>query len=72
MNLKVLSTTFFISIVEPSFTVLSAFLKNISYFVASKSPGDLGGYFLGLPLPRLGFPSNNSECLVFIWLFNAG
>jgi hypothetical protein len=72
MNLKVFSTTFFISKLESWFLALSVFLKKISYFVASKSPGDLGGYFLGLPLPLLGFPSNNSECFVFIWLFNAG
>jgi len=47
-------------------------VKNISYFVVSKSPAVFGGYFLGLPLPLLGCPSSNSGCFVFLWLFKAG
>ena len=43
-------------------------MKNTSYLVDSKSPAVLGGYFLGLPLPFFGFPSNNSGCFVFWWV----
>ena len=41
-------------------------VKNISYFVVSKSPAVFGGYFLGLPLPLFGWPSNSSGCFVFL------
>jgi hypothetical protein len=47
-------------------------LKKTSYFVDSKSPTVFGGYFLGRPLPLFGWPSNNSGCFVFLWLFKAG
>jgi len=47
-------------------------VKKISYFVDSKSPFVLGGYFLGLPLPLFGWPTSNSGCFVFLWLFSAG
>ncbi len=52
--------------------LLPVWLKNISYLVASKSPFDFGGYFLGLPLPLFGWPISNSGCFVFLWLFKAG
>ena len=62
----------FISIVTPSSGPLLFKVKNTSYFVVSKSPAVLGGYFLGLPLPLFGNPSRSSGCFVFLWLFKAG
>ena len=56
----------------PVSAALYGWLKKLSYFVLSKSDTVLGGYFLGLPLPLLIWPSNNSGCFVFIWLFKAG
>jgi hypothetical protein len=64
--------TFIISIFSSSAFFLKFSSKNLSYFKVSKSPSVLGGYFLGLPLPLFGSPSNNSGCLVFLWLFKAG
>ena len=56
----------------PSSGFLPFWVKKISYFVDSKSDTAFGGYFLGLPLPLFAWPSSNSGCLVFIWLFKAG
>ena len=56
----------------PSSGALLPKVKKTSYLVVSKSPAVFGGYFLGRPLPLFGWPSNNSGCFVFLWLFNAG
>ena len=72
MELNTFSTKFSTFKEIPSSAFLFAELKKLSYLVVSKSTWGLGGYFLGLPLPRLTCPSNLSGCLVFIWLFKAG
>ena len=58
--------------VSSVFGFLFSSSKNESYFVVSKSFPCFKGYFRGRPLPRFCWPSSNSGCFVFLWLFNAG